>query len=84
MSSRTPEDRDAINARLASEMGVGETGEPPTGKYHPGDKGGLKAAVVREGDDVVVYFGKPLSWVAMTAQEAAAFARTLLAKARGA
>jgi len=52
---------------------IGATGKYPHGKMTPNDLGGLKAALVKRGDRLVLDFGKELQWISMTKNEAMVF-----------
>jgi hypothetical protein len=68
---------------LGLPAGLGATGAYPAGSLGPDDEGELTVAMAadRANGLVVVAFGKPVAWVAMTGPEARAFARVLLMKA---
>lgn len=68
------EEADAQLAEEAKRLGLGATGDYPEGKLGPGDEGGLRAALAVAGGRVVLHFGKSLAWLAMTPDEADAFA----------
>lgn len=70
----------------ARRLGLGATGEYPEGSVGPGDQGGLRAALAYDPATgrVMLNFGKPCSWLAMTPSEALALARQLQLKARDA
>lgn len=61
----------------------GATGRFPEGKLNPGDEGELRLAVGREGDKIIIAFGKPVAWIGMTPKEAAELAGLLLRHAGG-
>jgi hypothetical protein len=50
----------------------------PNGKLNEDDNGALTIAVGTEGDVVCVYFGKPIAWFGMPAQDARNLAQTLI------
>ena len=56
----------------------GATGAFPHGKLAPGDEGELRAHLSRDGDIVRIDFGKDLSWLAMTSNEAKEFGARLI------
>lgn len=64
--------------------GLGATGEYPEGSCGPDDQGELKAALAADQrtNRLILAFGKPVSWVAMTAVEARSLAMSLLEKAK--
>ena len=77
------EERDKLVAKLKEIQTVGATGQYPHGRVGPDDQGGLKSALyIREGK-LVLDFGKPLSWLAMTKAEAQTLAVGLFKKAEG-
>ena len=51
--------------RRNEEIGVGATGKFPQGKIDPDDEGELRVAITREGDNVILNFGKPVAWLAL-------------------
>lgn len=55
------------NNRLNHPLGLGATGKFPRGKARPGDEGELRAAVAVRGATVMIDFGKPIAWLAMSA-----------------
>lgn len=59
----------------------GATGAFPHGKLAPGDEGELRAHLSCKGDILRIDFGKDLSWLAMTRNEAKEFAARLMAMA---
>jgi len=61
---------------------IGATGNYPHGKSAPNDLGGLKAALVRRGDRLVLDFGKELQWISMTKNEAMTFGGGLIQMAQ--
>jgi hypothetical protein len=61
---------------------LGATGELPHGKLNASDEGELRFAIGEEHDNVMVRFGKPISWLAMPPDQAVAMAQLLIAKAR--
>lgn len=66
---------------LKRTAGIGPTGRFPEGKLNDADRGELKAALGVEGDKLVLHFGTPVPWVAMTRAEALALAGALVGKA---
>lgn len=60
---------------------LGATGKFPHGKLNDHDEGELIVALHVEGGKIVMEFGKRISWLALTAEDARHFARTLIAKA---
>ncbi len=60
----------------------GATGEFPQGKLTPSDEGAIRFAIGEQDGKVVIDFGTSVHWFAMTAQEAADLASSLLSKAR--
>jgi hypothetical protein len=62
---------------------LGKTGKfPPEGKLNEDDEGGLFAGIAVIGGKVAINFGTPVTWIAMTPQEAATFASLLIKRAR--
>lgn len=66
---------------MSNEKRFGATGQFPYGKLGPTDEGELQAGMAIVGDKVVIQFGKPVSWTAMTAEQAINFAILLRKKA---
>lgn len=63
-------DRDKIN-KIQKELNLGATGRFPHGQqYNPSDKGQLKSAIVRDGNDIFIIFGAPVEWLALTKSSA--------------
>lgn len=63
-------DRDKIN-KIQKELNLGATGRYPHGKpLDPSDKGELKSAIVKDGNDILIIFGKPVEWLALTKSSA--------------
>lgn len=67
---------------MAKKENLGATGEYPHGTTGPEDQGGLKAAVYIRANRLFINFGKQLSWLALTKQEALAFGSGLVQKAK--
>lgn len=59
---------------------LGATGNYPQGKLNEHDEGELRAGIAIQGDKIIINFGKPIAWLAMTKQEAKTFAELLLKK----
>jgi hypothetical protein len=58
---------------------IGATGDFPAGKIRDDDEGGLVAAVSTDANgNVIVDFGKPVTWVAMPKADAVKLAILLL------
>lgn len=70
----------------ARALGLGATGEYPEGSVGPTDQGGLRAGLAFDPATgrIMINFGKPVAWLAMTPAEALTFARQLQIKARDA
>lgn len=63
-------------------MSIGSTGNYPDGSLGKGDEGELRFAIGRDDDgNVVVNFGKDVSWLAMPSEVAIDFAKSLLKNA---
>jgi hypothetical protein len=62
----------------------GATGRFPEGKIHPNDEGELVCEVrINDGDGLVgVFFGKSVSWIACTPEQADVLAAELKSAAR--
>jgi hypothetical protein len=70
MSTRNPFDR------------LGPTGKFPQGKLRPDDEGELAAAVYTQNGQVVINWGgKPITWLSLPPESAREFALALLRKA---
>jgi hypothetical protein len=63
---------------------LGATGRYPSGSCRPDDLGEIRLAVTasREAGRIVIDFGKPVTWVALTAEDAEGFIEVLRAKVR--
>lgn len=71
-------DRDKIND-IQKALNLGATGRYPHGKpLSPSDKGELKSAIVKDGNDVFIIFGKPVEWLALTKESARDFGTRLI------
>lgn len=62
-------EKDKID-KIKKGLNLGATGRYPYGKQNPSDEGELKSAIVKEGDKILMVFGKPVEWVSMTKQGA--------------
>ena len=61
---------------------LGATGEYPEGKLGNDDEGAIRLAVAHTRDGLVrIDFGKPVAWLAMSAEQARSFGQLLIAKA---
>lgn len=59
-------DIDKIN-KIQEELNLGATGRYPHGKpFNPFDQGELKSAMVKDGNDIFIIFGKPIEWLVLT------------------
>lgn len=67
--------------RLAKELGLGAEGTYTHGKVDETDEGDLKAALTIKNGKVLLLFGKKLSWVAMTRDQALGLSELLRARA---
>ena len=63
-------------------MKIGRTGKFPGGKLRPDDGGEVGIAIGVEQGNVALYFGDPVTWLAMPPQMAVEFAEAVIAKAR--
>jgi hypothetical protein len=53
--------------KVQNELNLGATGRYPHGKpFNKSDEGELKSAIVKDGDDIFIIFGKPVEWLALT------------------
>ncbi len=60
----------------------GALGDFPEGQLTKDDEGAIQFAIGQKDNKVVVDFGTPVHWLAMSPQQAADFASLVLAKAR--
>ena len=62
---------------------LGATGQYPEGKLNPDDEGEIAFAIGADKPNkkVLIDFGKPVAWIAMTPDQATQFARILIEKA---
>ena len=59
-------DKDKIN-KIQKELNLGATGRYPNRKpFNPSDEGELRSAIVKDGNDIFIIFGKPVEWLALT------------------
>lgn len=65
------------------ELRPGATGKYPEGKLNPDDQGELRAALGVVDGRVVIDFGKPVPWIAMTPEEAINFGAKIVEHASG-
>jgi hypothetical protein len=68
---------------VGPDLGLGATGRRTQPKISPGDHGEIKAALAldRESGSLILDFGHPVTWIAMTRGEALALAAALTDKA---
>lgn len=63
-------ERDKIN-KIQRELNLGATGRYPHGKrYNQYDEGELKSAIIKDGNNIFIIFGKPVEWLALTKSSA--------------
>lgn len=57
---------------LARQMGLGATNNYPLGKMNEEDEGEIRIAIAadHQNDKVLINFGKPISWIGLTAEQA--------------
>jgi hypothetical protein len=69
---------------LPGDPRIGPTGDYPAGSIGDHDEGGLNAALAVDqvNQRVVLDFGKPVAWLAMTRSDAMVFAQLLINKAK--
>lgn len=65
----------------ARTLGLGATGEYPHGSLGPDDQGELRAGLTVKEGKLVLVFGKEVSWLALTPEEAREMARLLVVRA---
>lgn len=63
------------------DFGLGATGRFPQGKIHPSDEGELRAAVGTVKGQVVIDFGKSVSWLSLPPDAARELAVLLIRRA---
>ncbi len=63
---------------------LGPTGDFPEGKLNPSDEGGLNIGVAFDPStqQVIINFGTPVRWIAMSPQQAKDFASLIISKAK--
>jgi hypothetical protein len=71
-------ERKEIVDLLTSAERLGATGKFPQGKLNEEDEGELKLAVAHKDGEVMLVFGKPVSWLSLPKEEAKAFAQLIL------
>lgn len=64
-------------------MGLGPTGRYPQGKLFANDDGELRVGIAKHQGKIIVNFGVSITFLAMTRQEALAFAEALTRQAQG-
>lgn len=67
---------------IAQKESLGATGQYPRGSTGPHDEGELKIAAYIDQDRLFLNFGKFLSWMAMTKEEALIFGMGIVQKAK--
>lgn len=63
-------------------MSIGPTGTFPRGKFSADDEGGLAIGIAHRDGTVVVNFGKQVSWIGLSADDAIGLAEMLIDHAR--
>lgn len=58
--------------------GLGPTGDFPHGKIDETDEGGLTIAITCDGENVMIHFGKEVSWIGFPTDMAVEFAVSVL------
>lgn len=61
---------------------LGASGHFPDGRLKASDEGELTFLIGEEHHNVMVRFGKPVTWLAMTPEQAVSMAQLLIGKAR--
>lgn len=52
---------------IQKKLNLGATGIYPQGKpFNSSDKGELKSALVKDGNNIFIIFGKPVEWLMLT------------------
>jgi hypothetical protein len=59
---------------------LGATREFPKGKITEADEGGLRMAIFKKDEKLIIEFGTPVLWLGMDLNEARDFARLILLK----
>lgn len=72
------DDYEALMKRLK----LGATGKFPEGKLNENDQGELRAALIVNQGRLVLLFGKPVEFLAMTKEQAIAMGQGLIKKAQ--
>ena len=82
----TPDQRASRNKLMRELLDTtgfrGALGDFPAGQIKPSDEGAIQFAIGEEKGKVILDFGTPVHWVALTPQEAAGLASALLKRAR--
>lgn len=63
------------------EHALGDTGKYPQGALNPDDEGELRYGIARDGQKVLINFGKPVAWIGFDADQAVELATELVKKA---
>jgi hypothetical protein len=74
---------DANMKQLAKQMGLGATGNFPMGKFNEEDEGEIKIAIAadHQKNKILLNFGKPISWLGLTPDQAIDISNSLRDKA---
>lgn len=73
--------RKMTERRKELEHAFGDTGQYPQGQLNPDDEGELRFGIARDGNKVVINFGKEVAWIGFDADQAIALAIALVRKA---
>ena len=68
---------------MKKDIELGATGKFPEGKLNNDDEGELRLMVSKEGDNVRIDFGTPVTWLAFTKEEAIAIGEALIKHGKG-
>jgi hypothetical protein len=82
MSHHESNPDDASMRRIAEAFNLGATGKFPEGKITPRDEGEITMGVAAAPGTVLLNFGKPVSWIGFTPEQATAIANSLLENAK--
>lgn len=80
MSNHSPEEDGAMNRfmeRAAEAEELGATNQFPEGKITPQDEGELRLAMTTVDDKIILNFGRPISWIGFTGEQAFNLAKML-------
>lgn len=64
----------------ANRLGLGASGKFPQGFLNEDDEGEIKIAITTDGEKVIIAFGKEVSWIGFTKEQAVEIGNLLIQK----